>query len=73
MVIKYFCKYTKDCSFVFINWSLDIDVKENRFGRDIGATDNCRIHHRVVKLVLEEIHGVPACNLMIGQQIGQHF
>ncbi|OQB26308.1 MAG: hypothetical protein BWY11_00004 [Firmicutes bacterium ADurb.Bin182] len=70
VVVEHLGEHAQNRSFVFVNGSLDIDVKENRLCRDIRATYDCGIHHRVIELALEEVHGVLPRDLLIGQQIG---
>ena len=73
VIIEYLGKHAQYCCFILVDRALDVDVKENRFCWYIRAADNRGVHHRVVKFVLEEVHGTLPCDLSIGQQIRQHF
>ena len=74
MVIKHFCKNTKNRRLVFIAKSFDVDIKQNRFRRSFGSTVNqhkgCRI---ILKLFAKNALHFGCLLLLCFQKIGKHF
>ena len=73
MIVEYLRKDAQHGGLVLVDWSLNVDVEQDRLRGNTDTFLHRRIHHRIVKLVREVIKGVFAVHLFVGEKVGEHF
>ena len=73
VIVEYLRKDAQNGGLVLVDWSLNVDVEQDRLRGNADTFLHRRIHHRIVKLVCKVIKGVFAVHLFVGEKVGEHF
>ena len=73
VIVEYLRKDAQHGGLVLVDWSLNVDVEQDRLRGNADTFLHRRIHHRIVKLVCKVIKGVFAVHLFVGEKVGKHF